>query len=479
MIHRCIKTVALLRNVSPCVFFLLAVAAISPTWAQTSEGKRPNILFIASDDLNNQMGTYGHPLVKTPNLDRLARMGVRFDRAYNQFPLCSPSRVSVLTGLRPDTTRVFDLKTVFRDNIPTVTTIPEFFKNNGYFSARVGKIFHFGVPGGIGTDGLDDPQSWNLVINPSGRDKKEEHLLTNYTPQRGLGSSLSFLEAEGTDEEQTDGIVASEAIRLLGEYKDKPFFIAAGFYRPHCPYIAPKKYFDMYPLESIVLPKEPEEHFKDIPKIAFFTNPLYWGLDEHQRKEVIRAYYASVTFMDAQVGRLLDALDEQGLTDNTIIVFWSDHGYHLTEHGQWKKQSLFEEVARVPFLLAAPSAKGNGKATERIVELIDIYPTLASLCGLKPPAYIHGNDLTPLLNNPKVKWDYPAYTQLVRSRTIIGRSVRTDRWRYTEWDKGKEGAQLYDHRKDPHEYRNLADDPRFAKKRRELSSLLNAPVKEQ
>ncbi len=465
--------VSRLLRIALCSIALLC-AAVS-AWAQQQGARKPmNVLFIASDDLNNRLGTYGHPIVKSPNLDRLARMGVRFDRAYIQYPLCSPSRVSVLTGLRPDTTRVFDLKTLFRDNIPTVTTLPEFFKSKGYYSARVGKIFHYGVPGQIGTDGQDDPQSWHQVVNPSGRDKKEEHLLTNYTPNRGLGSSLSWMQADGTDDEQTDGIVANEAIRLMKEHRDGPFFIAAGFYRPHCPYIAPKKYFDMYPLESITLPVEPEEHFKDIPKAAFFTDPLYWGLNETQRKEVIQAYYASVTFMDAQVGKLLDALEQLGLADNTIVVFWSDHGYNLTEHGQWKKQSLFEQVARVPMLIAAPGAKGNGKATQRVVELIDVYPTLASLCGLTPPAYLQGTDLTPLLNNPKEKWDRPAFTQVMRSRSIEGRSVRTERWRYTEWDGGKAGAQLYDHRKDPHEYKNLADDPQFRKVREELSALLSA-----
>lgn len=461
------------KNILAFFSALILCALMNPLQGQHRDIKKMNVLFIASDDLNNRLGTYGHPLVKTPNLDRLAKRGVMFANAYNQYPLCSPSRVSVLTGLRPDTTGVYDLKTLFRDNIPTVTTLPEFFKTNGYFSARVGKIYHYGVPGQIGTDGQDDPQSWNKVVNPYGRDKQEEHLLTNYTPNRGLGSSLSWLEAEGSDDEQTDGMVANEAIRLLKAHQDEPFFIAAGFYRPHCPYVAPKKYFDLYPLDKITLPENPPEHFKDIPKPAFFTDPLYWGLDEHQRKEVIRAYYASVTFMDAQVGKLLDAIDALGLADNTIIVFWSDHGYNLTEHGQWKKQSLFEAAARVPLFIAAPNAKGNGKACKRVVELIDLYPTLASLCGMEPPPYLAGADLTPLLNNPKARWERPAYTQVLRQRqNVMGRSVRTERWRYTEWNNGAEGVELYDHKKDPDEYRNLASDPDYRKVRAELQALL-------
>lgn len=462
------------------LFAILAEATFPLTAQPKQEQKRKNVLFIAADDLNTRLGGYGHPLVKSPNLDRLAQKGILFNNAYCQFPLCSPSRVSVLTGLRPDTTKIFDLKTNFRDNLPSVTTLPEFFRKNGYFSARVGKIFHYGVPGDIGTSGLDDPQSWDQVINPSGRDKKEEDKLTNLTPNRGLGSSLSWLEAEGTDEEQTDGKVALEAIKLMKENKDKdkPFFIAAGFYRPHCPYISPKKYFDMYPIEKITLPVEPADHFKAIPSPAFWTNPLYWGLNELERKKVIRAYYAAVTFMDAQVGKLLEALDQLGLAENTIVVFWSDHGYMLTEHGQWKKQSLFEESARVPLIIAAPGAKGNGKASSRIVELVDLYPTLAHLCGFQPPQYLAGDNLMPLLDNPDKRWDNVAYTQVWRKPdNFMGRRVRTERWRYIEWDGGKRGAQLYDSKKDPYEYHNLAEDPKYAKVRDEMSALLNAEKK--
>lgn len=463
--------------------FLLCLMSATIVAAQP---KHMNVLFIASDDLNNDLGTYGHPLVKSPNIDRLARRGLRFDRAYTQFPLCSPSRSSLMTGRRPDTTQVYDLVKHFRKTLPDVVTLPQMFRQNGYYAARVGKIYHYGVPGDIGTSGLDDPQSWDKVVNPRGRDKDEEKLLRNLTPGRALGSALAFLAAEGTDEEQTDGKVATETIKLLEENRDKPFFIAAGFYRPHCPFIAPKKYFDLYPLDKITLPNEPPDHLKNVPDAAFWTRPPFWGLNEHERREAIQAYFAAITFMDAQVGRLLDALERLKLADNTIVVFWSDHGYMLTEHGQWMKQNLFEESARVPFIIAAPGTKAKGRATGRTVELLDIYPTLAELTHLTASPQLEGRSLRSLLDNPQAKWDKPAYTQVERGgqagqgRQFMGRSIRTERWRYTEWDEGKKGIELYDHASDPHEYHNLAADAAFAKTVEEMRRLLraasNAPV---
>lgn len=438
---------------------------------------RRNVLFIASDDLNNALGCYGHPLVQSPNLDRLAARGVRFDRACNQFPLCSPSRVSLLTGLRPDTTRIYNLQTDFRKTaISNAVTLPQLFRQNGYFVARVGKIYHYGVPGQIGTSGLDDPLSWDRAINPRGRDKDDENRLVNHTPNRGLGSSLSFLAAEGADEEQTDGKAALEAVRLMEENRDRPFFLAVGFYRPHCPYVAPKRYFDLYPLEKVALPANPGNDLEDIPAAALWTKPPDWNLGERQLREALQAYYASITFMDAQVGKLLDALDRLRLADKTVVVFWSDHGYLNGEHGQWMKMSLFEESARVPLIISAPGARGNGRNCGRTVELLDLYPTLAELCRLKPPRNLHGKSLAPLLNNPSARWNRPAYTQVTRggaTNHFMGYSVRTERWRYTEWDGGRKGAELYDHDRDPREHANLANDPKHAKTRAELKRLLS------
>ncbi|MFC6100473.1 sulfatase [Olivibacter domesticus] len=430
-----------------------------PFLSLAQEAARPNILFIAADDLNNHEGTYGQNYVKTPHFDRLAKSGVQFNKAYNQYPLCSPSRSSLMTGHKPDVTRIYDLQTHFREILPEVVTLPQLFKQHGYFTARVGKIYHYGVPSQIGTNGLDDSISWQMRINPKGRDKTEESLVKNLTPDRHLGSALAYLNAAGTDEEQTDGLIATEAIKLLEQRKNEkqPFFLAVGFFRPHTPYIAPKKYFDLYPQETVPLPKQLPNDLDDIPQDALFTKPAHWGLDEGQQKEALRAYYASISFMDAQLGRVLDALDKLGLAENTIVVFWSDHGYNVGQHGQWMKQSLFETSARVPLIFRVPKL-GGGKKSNRTVELLDIYPTLAELANLPAPTDLDGKSLVSLLENPAANWNKAAYTQVKRPNGVVGRSVRTERWRYTEWNEGKAGAELYDHDQDPDEFNNLAAD---------------------
>jgi uncharacterized sulfatase len=428
--------------------------------------------------MNCDLGCYGHPLVKTPNIDRLAGRGIRFDRAYCQFPLSSPSRTSMLTGLRPDVTTVFDLKKHFRAVLPDIVTLPQTFMQGGYFTARVGNIFHYGNPDQIGTAGLDDLGSWNATVNPCGRDKAEQNKIINHTPKQGLGASLSLLKAEGDDSQQTDGIVAAETIALLSAHKGEPFFIAAGFYRPHCPYVSPKKYFDLYPIDQIQMPLG-YDHVQHLPPPALAsTKPWPWyGASEEQAREAKQAYYAAISFVDANVGRLLDALDRLGLTENTIVVFWSDNGYHLGEHGLWAKQSLFENSARIPLIIAAPGRKGAGQGCPRTVESLDIYPTLAELCGLTAPASLSGASLQPLLEDPQAAWDRPAFTQVQRGH-FPGHSIRTERWRYTQWDDGRRGAELYDYQNDPQEEHNLADDPRQAALIAEFKALLikNHPV---
>jgi len=451
------------------------VTALVPAGTTFAAPAKLNVLFISVDDMNNDLGCFGHPLVKSPSIDRLAARGVRFDRAYCQFPLCSPSRSSLLTGLRPDSTRVFDLQYHFRQDWPDLVTLPQMFMRNGYYVARVGKMYHYGNPGDIGTNGLDDRVSWLERFNPAGRDKTTLEIdIINYTPKRGLGSAMAFLaDPTGTDPQHTDGKVTDQAIQLLEAHKDKPFFIAAGFYKPHTPWITPKQYFDLYPMDPIALPKISPQTPDDYPVLALAsTRPWpYFGITPEQARECKRAYYAAISFVDAQIGRLLDAVDRLGLRDSTIIVFWSDHGYHLGEHGLWFKQSCFEESARVPLIISVPGRKSAGQASTRPVELVDLYPTLAELAGLTPPKHLQGFSVRPLIDDPQAPWDHPAYTQVQRG-TDPGHSVRTERWRYTEWAFGKKGQELYDHENDPQELHSLAGDAKYADVVAQMKALL-------
>ncbi|MFH5803477.1 sulfatase [Alienimonas sp. DA493] len=445
--------------------------------APAAAAERPNVLLICADDLTNCLD---EPGVVTPNLDRLRKRAVTFEHAHCQYPQCNQSRISMLTGLRPDTLGVYDLRKSVREAVPDAVTLPQLFKRNGYWSARVGKVYHYGNPGDIGTDGLDDPPSWDRVVNPAGRDVAEEGLILNYTPKRGLGSSISALEADGTDLEHTDGLVAVGAVALMREHlkerPDKPFFIAAGFYRPHSPYVAPKPHFAPYPAGSVTVPPFDGRPAGVPEAAAAFTRPYPWlGVTREQAELGKRAYLASVTFLDANVGRLLDALDAAGQTENTIVVFWSDHGYHLGEKGLWKKQSLYERSAAAPMIVAAPGLTDGGATCKRPVEFVDLYPTLANLAGLsdKAPDRLEGVSLVPLLKDPAAAWDRPAYTQVRRGKRDGGMaySVRTDRWRFTRWGDGS--TELYDHETDPEENENLAAAPQHAETVQELAALLD------
>ncbi len=437
--------------------FLSSLSAAEPAQA------KKNVLLIISDDLTTTaLGCYGQPLAHSPNVDAFANQGVRFEHAYCQYPLCNPSRCSFMTGRRPDTTQVYGNGVNFRQNLPNVVTIPQHFQRAGYFAARVGKIYHYNVPAQIGTNGLDDGASWNQVINPRGRDKDEEPDVINFTPKQGLGASLSWLETGGDGSDHTDAKIADACIKLLEEHKNAPFFIGCGFFRPHVPCVASENYFRLYPLERFHTPKEPPEQFASIPPIALTVKPANYGLGEDKLKVFMRAYFASASLMDAETGRVLDAVKRLGLADNTVIVFISDHGWCLGEHGQWQKMLLFEESARVPMVIYDPGRKGNGKTCTRPVELVDLYATLAELCGLPAPVGVEGRSLVPLLDDPEVEWATPARTQVIRAGKRMGRSVRTERWRYTEWDRGRAGAELYDQQADPHEYHNLAGDSKHA-----------------
>ena len=459
----------------------LFVSAILQAQATAADAPRFNVLHIVSDDLNTRLGCYGDPVVKSPNIDRLARRGVRFDRAYCQFPLCNPSRASFMTGLRPDTTKVLENATQFRKNVPEAVSLPQTFRKAGYFAGRVGKLYHYGVPGQIGTDGLDDPSSWEQVVNPRGRDKDDEDRIFTLRPdaknEARFGGVLSWRADDGEDQEQTDGIGANEAIRLLEAHKDHPFYLAVGFYRPHTPYVAPKKYFADYPLEKILLPESPTDLKKRYPAPAIASlRAEEEAMSDDLRRQAIQAYFASTSFMDAQVGRLLDALDRLKLTEKTIVIFHSDHGYHLGEKRLWQKMTLFEESCRVPLIIAVPGNAANGTASPRTVELVDLHRTLADLCGLPADAMTEGASLKPLINQPDDEWAKPARTQIQRggaNNSVTGRTIRTEQWRYTEWNRGERGAELYDHRSDPTESTNLAANPSYEATVKELSATLN------
>ncbi|MEX0669169.1 MAG: sulfatase [Pirellulales bacterium] len=449
---------------------------------EASRSEKFNVLFIVSDDLNTDLGCYGHSLVHSPNIDRLARRSVRFERAYCQNPLCNPSRVSFLTGLYSDQTKAVTNTIRFREHLPDVVTLPQMFRNNGYYVARVGKLFHYGVPSQIGTDGYDDPPSWEEVVNPRGIDRESHDRIHSLIPGR-FGDTLSWLAIDGDNEEHTDGMVATQAIELLEKNHPaktkRPFFLGVGFFRPHTPFVAPTKHFDLHPREKIDPLMHDIEDRDGIPLAARFNKSEQENLSRAQRREIIQAYYASISLMDAQVGRLIDALDRLDLTDSTVVVFLSDHGFHLGRHGQWQKMTLFEESARVPLIVHAPQAKGNGRPAAGLVELVDLYPTLAELCGMEAPGHLAGTSLVPLLDDPSRGGKEAALTRTVSrlkpregDRRVDGFSIRTPRYRYTEWGDGRYGVELYDYERDPEESTNLAGRAEHAETVKRLKLLL-------
>lgn len=470
----------------PLLFLLLLSTAPA-----TAADQRPNVLFLISDDLNNLLGCYGDPLAKTPNLDKLAARSVRFDRAYCSFPLCGPSRNSFLTGLYPNSTGILTNGQVFRQTIPSQQSLPQAFRNSGYFAARIGKLYHYNVPMSVGTNGHDDPGSWELELNPAGVDRLEEEPRIFSLRPGQFGATLSWYASTKGDRDHTDGLHAEDAEWVLercAKRKNRPFFLAVGFFRPHTPYVAPKPYFDLHPESKMPVVQGVKEDQADIPAPAL-PNARQDNLDDTKRREARQAYNASISFMDAQVGRVIDALERLGLAENTIIVFTSDHGYHVGEHGLWQKMSLFEESARVPLLIAAPKMATKGRVAKTPVSQVDLYPTLAELCGVERPANLQGQSLVPILKDPDTAGRGWALTQVTRggvgpaagrgaaSGRYFGYSLRTPRWRYTEWDEGRKGRELYDHDADPREMTNLAEKPEHAATVESLSQQLHAAVK--
>jgi arylsulfatase A-like enzyme len=443
-----------------CWLSLCAIAA----FGQSAAKPKYNVLFIMADDMRPELGAYGNKIIQTPNLDKLASWGVRFDQAYVQYPLCNPSRASLLNGRYPTQTGVLDNRTWFGAAHPEFVSLPRYFKQQGYASLRTGKIFH---------GGIDDTEAWTV----GGERRNFEGAVNTTAPGQNPQNSDRIVALEGNGESHGDYKNTTRAIEFLEQYKDKPFLLMFGLTKPHSPPTAPKRMIDMYDAAKMPLPVD----FMPRPTVpAGFprlsvpprSSDLFIGRDasEAEAREVIRAYYASITYADYNVGRVLDALERLKLRDNTIIVFWGDHGYHLGEKGKWSKHnSLFEIGTRVPLMIVMPGAKGNGKASPRVVEAVDLYATLADLCGLPRPQGIAGESLKPLLNNPTAKWNQPAYT-VTKFNQNLGKAVRTERWRYVEYDDG--GAMLFDRQKDPHELKNLASDPAHAKVVAEMKALL-------
>jgi iduronate 2-sulfatase len=491
----------------PILTFLLLMAILSPV-ARAADQRR-NVLFIISDDLNNFLGCYGDPMAKTPHIDRLAARGVRFDRAYCAFPLCGPSRNSILTGLYPNSTGIQANSLIFRQTIPNQLSMSQTFRQQGYFAARIGKLYHYNVPNSIGTNGHDDPGSWELELNPAGVDRLEEHPhITSLVPNQ-FGGTLSWYASPKSDEHHTDAIMAKDADWVLercARDKQRPFFLAVGFFRPHTPYVAPQRpWFDMYDVNQMPVVEGVEADRVDIPEAGLGSQKKEQNtMTDEQRRQARQAYYASISFMDAQVGRVIESLDRHGLAENTVIVFTSDHGYHMGEHGLWQKMSLFEESARVPMLIVAPGAGNVGGVVSAPVSQVDLFPTLAELCGVTPPTNLQGQSLVPMLKDNTQTGRGWALTQVTRGSgggggvqqrkkktgenapksaapandgRFFGYSLRTERWRYTEWDGGQKGRELYNHDTDPRELTNLADHADHSKTMEQLATLMREAVK--
>jgi iduronate 2-sulfatase len=448
--------------------FILGVAAALYSAGAASAAdppKKPNVLFLMADDMRPALGCYGHPVVKSPNLDALAKAGVRFDRAYCQYPLCNPSRTSLLTGRHPTTTGVLDNTTDFRTTHPEWVSLPQHFQDSGYASLRCGKIFH---------GGIDDPKAWTEGGDPprkGGRPPKK----IDFKERQKRSDRIVVLDGDG--ESHGDHQTADRAIDYLRKNKDRPFFLACGFTKPHSPPTAPKKLFDLYDPAKISLPETFAARAAapdGFPKGSITpSGDLFMQRDatEGEARRVLQAYYASTSWTDWNVGRVLAELDRLGLRDSTVIVFWGDHGYHLGEFGKWAKHgSLYEVGTRVPLIVCAPRSKANGSVVTPPVQSLDLYPTLCELCGLAPPAGLEGHSLTPLLDDPKAAWGHPAFSVAGNVKNL-GVAVRTARYRYAEWAGGKNGAMLIDPAADPDETKNLIDDPKYADVRAGLAAL--------
>jgi iduronate 2-sulfatase len=459
-------------------------------WAQDAAKKRRNVLFIAADDLRPTLGCYGDPLVQSPNIDRMAADGMVFQRAYCQQAVCSPSRNGVLTGLRPDTIGIYDLPTHFRTKLPDVVTLPQHFQENGYHTERMGKIFH------TAHGNYDDRRSWTVSPGPFGpppetEDRTEAASRRQQPPrpqQRPNGPPTGMPDVE--DNALGDGKMTDRAVERLRELAkgEKPFFLALGYHKPHLPFIAPKRYWDRYDPAKFTL-----EPLKNLPEGAppyagqgagelrtYAGVPKQGPIPDDMARRLLHGYYACISYIDALIGRVLDELDRLGLKDDTIVILWGDHGWHLGDHGMWAKHTNFEQATNAPIIVRAPDQKKKGR-TDALVEFVDMYPSLCELAGLTPPKGLEGTSFVPLLDDPKRPWKsavFHLWPKTVQGRKGMGRSLRTDRYRLTEWTF--EGfpedttIELYDYRDDPRETANLATKPENEKLVRELRDRLAA-----
>jgi iduronate 2-sulfatase len=454
----------------PALLSLLLFAP--PPFVTHAASQKLNVLLIISDDLRDTVGCYGNSVVKTPNIDRLAARGIRFDRTYAQYPVCNPSRTSFLTGLRCEQTGVVDNRTMFRTRLPNIVTLPQLLRQQGWHTASFGKVFHAGeVVGEIKESWLDKTNSWDEAqmfrATPAGKVIEGRNL---------TGGKLAWCEwgaTAGSDEDQPDGQTARHAIETIQRETaaGKPWMVAAGFHRPHDPFISPKKYFDLYPPGSMTIYHDPANisplHPLSIGGGAFAE--AFNAFTERERQEFQRAYYAGVSFTDAQVGRLMEVMDRLKLWDNTLVIFTGDNGYHHNERNWWNKNTLFERSCRIPFIVVAPGAK-QGQVCRSLIELVDLYPTVLDYCGVAAPHKLAGQSLRPLLQQPSGKGRDAAFTLVVRGGGKYGQTVRTEGWRYIQWSDGN--SELYDEKNDPEETHNLSKEPQHSARVQELQNLL-------
>lgn len=467
-----------------CILFsAISALCLSAASGKDASAAKPNILFFAVDDLRPEIHCFGAEHIHSPHLDRLAERGTVFLNAHCQQAVCSPSRTSLLTGLRPDSTKVWDLETHFRDHVPGVVTVAQHFKDNGYRSVSMGKIFH---------GGFDDELSWseparrpgkgsryvlpeNLkLIGEKQREAREKGMKGKRLSRASRGPATEMADVPDTD--YIDGAVASLAVETLRELdkKEEPFFLAVGFLNPHLPFNSPKKYWDLYSREEIKLAPNPflpkdayEQAISDSGEIRVYEGiPEKGPIPDDTALTLKHGYYAAVSFVDACVGRVLDALEQLGLAENTVVILWGDHGWKLGEHGAWCKHSNVRNDTNAPIILAAPGQKSPGGKTRAAVEFVDIYPTLCDLAGLDKPSHLQGDSFAPLLDQPDLPWKRAAFSQYPRGN-IMGYSMTADNHRLTVWVDRKDHekvhfTELYDQTRDPQENENVAGNPEYA-----------------